>query len=494
MFKRRKTYVFGLILLFAFAFLIPGIYQPPQASARSGDNPEVTTKSASEIAKDSAKLKAEIDSVGDSDIEEYGFYYGTDEDDINEKINVGDDELDEGDEFDYDLNDLDSDTKYYFRAYAKNDDGTGYGDVKSFTTYEDDDEDEDEPEVTTKNATDIEEDSARLNAEIDSIGASDIEEYGFCYGKTQSCSEEVEAGDDELDEGDEFDCDLDDLDEDTKYYFKAYAKNDNGTAYGKLKSFKTGSDDDDEDEDDDSLSVTTKEPSPGTDFATLYGVMTCDGGSDIRSYGFYYGTKNIPETKVEMGASDIDENKTFSYKLTGLKSGTTYYVEAYATNKDKTVYGSILDFKTSGSATALPAAQPSTSVTASPIGTSTESVLYIGFSNYKIRGASQIGAVAPYIRDNRTFLPIRPVAYALGLSDANILWDAASRTVTLTKDSKVVKLTINSKTMTINGISQTMDTAPEITGNNTCLPVSPVAKAFGATVTWDAAAQSVTIK
>ncbi len=122
------------------------------------------------------------------------------------------------------------------------------------------------------------------------------------------------------------------------------------------------------------------------------------------------------------------------------------------------------------------------------------SVLTIGSNKYKIMGADQTGDQAPYIKNSRTFLPIRPVAYAVGITDSNIGWDAKTQEVTLTKGSVVVKLTLNEKTMSVNGKSVTLDNAPEITGGRTCLPVAQVVQAFGATATWDAAAQTVTIK
>lgn len=122
------------------------------------------------------------------------------------------------------------------------------------------------------------------------------------------------------------------------------------------------------------------------------------------------------------------------------------------------------------------------------------SILTIGSNKYKIMGADQTGDVAPYIKNSRTFLPIRPVAYAVGITDSNIMWDGKNQQVTLTKDSTVVKLTINKKTMSVNGKSVTLETAPENTGGRACLPVAQVVQAFGYTAVWDAAAQTVTIK
>lgn len=123
-----------------------------------------------------------------------------------------------------------------------------------------------------------------------------------------------------------------------------------------------------------------------------------------------------------------------------------------------------------------------------------ESVFVIGSSTYTVDGVEKTMDVVPYIKGDRTYLPIRYVAYALGIDDSNILWDGTNQTVTLMKGDKVVQLQIGSKDLMINGATITMDVAPEITNDRTMLPIRFVAQAFGATVSWDAATQTVTIE
>ncbi len=135
-----------------------------------------------------------------------------------------------------------------------------------------------------------------------------------------------------------------------------------------------------------------------------------------------------------------------------------------------------------------------TTVTPAPGDYKNEVSFVIGASSYKLNGVDQAMDVAPYIKDSRTYMPIRYVAYALGITDANILWDGAAQTVTLMKGDKVVQLKVGSKAISINGAAVTMDVAPEITSSRTMLPISFVANAFGATASWDAATQTVTIK
>lgn len=117
----------------------------------------------------------------------------------------------------------------------------------------------------------------------------------------------------------------------------------------------------------------------------------------------------------------------------------------------------------------------------------------IGQSNFTLEGVEITMDVAPYIKDGRTFLPIAYVAQALGIDAANVIWDATNQTVTLMKGDKVLQLKVGSATMLVNGAAITLDAAPEINNSRTCLPVALVAKAFGQSIAWDAATQTVTI-
>lgn len=94
-------------------------------------------------------------------------------------------------------------------------------------------------------------------------------------------------------------------------------------------------------------------------------------------------------------------------------------------------------------------------------------------------------AVMPYINtDNRTMVPVRFVAEALG---AIVGWDNASRQVTITYNDNITVLTIDSATYTINGETKVMDTAPVINEglDRTMVPVRFIMEALGLSVAWD---------
>jgi len=454
-----------LILVFAFVFLAPSFLLPAEATAAA---PTVTALSASSIDDDSATLNGRLTSAGTYDVVEYGFYYD-DDDNVttsDAKIRAGTGNLDEDEEFEATINGLKPDTRYWFRAYIIYDNSRERtvlsATTRTFTTT--DSGAEDRPEVSTDSATSITSNSARLNGEIDSIGASRITEYGFYYGTKSSPSTKKKVGS-RIDEGDDFSYKLTGLKSDTRYYFRAYARNAEGISYGSVRSFFT-------EEGDEKPSVTTKAVTTGDGYATLYGVVTDEGDSDIEAYGFYYGTTSNTPNKIKVG-NRIAEDKTFSYQLTGLAPGN-YYVKAYATNDGGTSYGTLRSFEVTRS--------------------SAPSVFFIGSSYYNIRGSYQAGEAAPYIKNSRTYLPIRPVGNSVGIADKDIVWNANTRTVTLTKGTTTVRLEIGSPIMYVNGSAVTMDTAPEISNSRACLPIAHIVRIFGYTAYWDGASRAVTIR
>lgn len=122
------------------------------------------------------------------------------------------------------------------------------------------------------------------------------------------------------------------------------------------------------------------------------------------------------------------------------------------------------------------------------------STFVIGSTAASIAGADVTMPVAPYISNSRTQLPVRYVAYACGVPEANVIWNPDNQTVTLLNNNgTVVQLTIGSTTMLVNGVAVVMDVAPEITGGYTFLPARYVANAFNYDAAWEAATQTVTI-
>ncbi|MFH2055406.1 MAG: T9SS type A sorting domain-containing protein [bacterium] len=85
--------------------------------------------------------------------------------------------------------------------------------------------------------------------------------------------------------------------------------------------------------------VTTAAASTGATTATSGGNVTDDGGSAVSVRGVCWGTSAFP-TVANSHTTDGTGTGTFVSALTGLTTGATYYVRAYAQNEDGIAYGS----------------------------------------------------------------------------------------------------------------------------------------------------------
>ncbi len=110
----------------------------------------------------------------------------------------------------------------------------------------------------------------------------------------------------------------------------------------------------------------------------------------------------------------------------------------------------------------------------------------IGSVLYDLRSEESTLDAAPYIREGRTYLPLRPIALAMGIRERDILWDGGNRTVTLTKGDQTVQLALGQKLLRINGVERAMDTSPEILElGRIMLPARALVEAFGGHILWD---------
>ena len=90
---------------------------------------------------------------------------------------------------------------------------------------------------------------------------------------------------------------------------------------------------------------------------------------------------------------------------------------------------------------------------------------------------------APVIVDDRTLVPMRKIFEAM---DADVTWDEPSQTITSTRGSDVVTMTIGQKQVYKNGkVVYTMDVPAQIMQDRTMVPIRAVALAFDANVAWD---------
>ncbi len=128
----------------------------------------------------------------------------------------------------------------------------------------------------------------------------------------------------------------------------------------------------------------------------------------------------------------------------------------------------------------------------------------VGRPSYALGGQSFAMDASPFISDGRLLVPARFLADALG---ARTSWDPSARQVTITRATNgydVVELTMAIGSTAMGSLSANgnacgtyktiqMNVATVIMNGRTYLPASYVAEAFGFKVSWDAAAQTISV-
>ena len=84
--------------------------------------------------------------------------------------------------------------------------------------------------------------------------------------------------------------------------------------------------------------------------------------------------------------------------------------------------------------------------------------------------------VYPYIKNSRTYVPIRFIAEELGY---DVKWDGANKKVIMKNGNTNVELTIGSNKMKVNGKVLTLDAPAEIKDERTFVPLRAIAESFG---------------
>ena len=310
-----------------------------------GDAPEVTTLSATGINTDSARLQGEVDPNGDST--DAWFEWGTSSSDLDEET----DDQSTGDgtntvDFSEVINDLEPGETYFFRAVARNDFGTDFGSIKSFTTDEEEEEEEgDAPDVITLSATDINTNDACLRGEVDPNG--DSTDAWFEWG-TSSFDLDEETDDQSVGSGTSvrsFSFCLDDLEADETYFFRAVAENDLGDDLGSIRSFTTDEDGVEEEEVGPPDATTLSATGITSTSAALRGEV--NPNNDQTDTWFEWGTtRSLSRKTGDQSIGSGDRDVSVSFVLTGLSPSTTYFYRVAAENDEGDDRGSILSFQT----------------------------------------------------------------------------------------------------------------------------------------------------
>ena len=133
------------------------------------------------------------------------------------------------------MNSLEENTTYYVRAYATNSAGTAYGNVVTFNTTVD----IKLPQLTTAAITNLTYNTATSGGTITGDGGAAITASGICWSKTNNTptlTDSTKAG---TTASGSFTSVMNNLEENTTYYVRAFATNSVGTAYGNVVTFTT---------------------------------------------------------------------------------------------------------------------------------------------------------------------------------------------------------------------------------------------------------------
>ncbi len=146
--------------------------------------PSVVTNPASNITLSSATLNGEVTGNGGSEVTSRGFYWSS----SNADPGAGDNVENVGGGtgiFSVSLNQLETNTTYYVRAFAVNSEGISLGEVVNFTTAFS----VDVPVVVTNSASDVTSDSATLNGEVTSDGGVTVTSRGYYWSRPMTTRE-----------------------------------------------------------------------------------------------------------------------------------------------------------------------------------------------------------------------------------------------------------------------------------------------------------------
>lgn len=98
--------------------------------------------------------------------------------------------------------------------------------------------------------------------------------------------------------------------------------------------------------------------------------------------------------------------------------------------------------------------------------------------------------VLPTVLNNRVLLPLRACAEAL---NSTVNYNSADGKIDIFSADNKIELQLNSRTALINGTQSELDVEPQVLENRTLVPLRFLGEALNAQVNWDGAASSVTI-
>jgi hypothetical protein len=229
-------------------------------------------------------------------------------------------------------------TVYYVRAYARNANGTWYGQELNFTTLLANQV----PVLSTAAVSAVTQTDAISGGDVTFDGNSAVTVRGVCWNTGGAPTIDLTTKTEDGTGTGSFISNVTGLSPGTQYCVRSYAVNSTGVGYGNEVCFTT-------------QSAGVVAPSVATfsatalstcDSARCGGNVTSDGGGAVSAKGVVWSTSSAPTIDLPTRTNDGTGLGSFQSFIGNLASGTIYYLRAYATNSAGTAYGDEVTFTT----------------------------------------------------------------------------------------------------------------------------------------------------
>lgn len=310
---------------------------PVRMNIPSKAKPTVSLLSIDDITYNTAKLRGSVVSIGSAAVTHHGFCWSRQDAPTTanaQKCDLGD--LQAPRDFNYTPSNLEPNTTYYVRAYAENAEGISYSNQMKMETKGT----PEKPTVETSTITGITDIQAQANGNLLKVGNdAGVTQYGHVWStRANPTTDDQKTQLGSTKQTGAFTSTLTGLSPNQTYHVRAYAINAIGTAYGEDVTFTT------------STGQVFLQTDGVTDIthnaATCTAIITQTGGNTIKERGVCWATTANPTVTAQRAAS-TDTGNTFTVRMTGLATETTYHVRAYVqTEKGETFYGNDLQFQT----------------------------------------------------------------------------------------------------------------------------------------------------
>lgn len=325
-------------------WMLSGCVEDPDMDTRlqKAKAPEVSeTSMEGEAYASSITLKAQIMKENGLPVKECGVCWSTQTgteplENMRNKRYTKADKI-ENHNFTATISNLEDSTKYYVYAYAINDIDTAFSKTEgAYTTING------IGEVATLDvdSATVKATSTWVKGKVKNRGVG-IEKLGFYYKKKKQTGD-IEPSDQDsvityegsdLATVDTFSCQITNLEPETWYYVRAFAKNQFGEFAFNVDSFRT----------------TDGKPFVGklslikdsTTFTTadLFAFLINEGDAPVSAYGFCWSVEEGPTIDADtIICTSLEDDGKFTGRIQGLESAKKYYARAYAINNFGTVY------------------------------------------------------------------------------------------------------------------------------------------------------------